>query len=169
MRSRIKSFDYEPSAVLVAWVSAVIGPCLAILFILFPSAGIDSYHPCEQGIGTTTYLYHSSWCIASYLLAALIALIGSVRLKRFMPAWLFISILGSLIYPFTLWGFAYWSSMRSYQADSIFCSPPPTFQVILKSATSAVIICFLLSALSSLFGTLLLSKKAESSGLHLDN
>jgi len=169
MRPVKTPFRYESVTILVAWVSASSGCCALILFFLFPLAGIDSGHPCQPVIGTDTFLLYAVWCTASYFFAACIALTFSNALKRVLPAWLLISILGSVIYPFTFWTFTYWDALKRYQPNSPFCAPPPPFWLVMRWATTASVICFLFAGMFSFVASLLPLRRKESSFLHLDD
>src|SRR4026207_1055623 len=108
--------SYEPSSLLVAWGSASFGACLIIFWFLFPLARVDfdSGHPWERVIGTNTFLFHTVWCIASYFVGTALTWFLSNALRRFVPSWIVISVLGSLLFTFTFWSFGYWVAVRSY-------------------------------------------------------
>ena len=161
--------SFEPSSLLLAWGSASFGACLIIFWFLFPIAGVDSGHPWQTVIGTDTFLFHTVWCIASYFIATALTWLLSNVLRRFIPSWIVISILGSILFTFTFWSYGYWSAVQSYRPDSLFHfqPPPPPFETVMWSALFWSFIYSLFASMFSLCASLI-PRNGEST-LHLND
>jgi hypothetical protein len=155
--------DYEPGTILKAWSSASAGTCLLIFTFLYPLAGIDTGRPWIQVIGTNTFLVCTAWCIGAYFIAALTAFLFRGRLSWRLPVWLFIPVLGSLIFASSWWGTAHWYDVSTYRPDSIFRStpPPPVWEVVQTGAVASLIF-IILSGSFSLIASLIPTRGEES-------
>ncbi len=168
MRLTSKSFDYEPVTVLVAWGSASVGGVAAIFVILFPFASLYSGYGPEHFIGTNVFLFESSWLIASFLVAMIVVWACRPVCEKFAPPWLVISILGTLFFILSLWPYAYWQNVKSYESNDPFRSAPPAIEVWMWSAFASGFLYFMVAAMSSFLTSLILKQSQEKLGLHLN-
>jgi hypothetical protein len=168
MRPTSNSFDYEPLTVLIAWGSASFGGVAVIAAILFPFASLYSGYGIEAAIGTNVFLFESAWLIASFFVAMIVVWAGKPILGRFAPPWLVISLLGTLFFILSLWPYAYWQSVKTYELNDPFRSAPPRFDLWMWNAFTSGFFYFLLASMFSLVASLILKQSKEKTGLHLN-
>lgn len=162
-------FEYDPVSVLVAWGSAAFGGVGLIFLWLFPFASVNYGYPGQSFIGTTSFLTEAAWCIASFFVAAILILIVKRLFVNLIPAWLVISFLGTLIFVLTLWPYAFWQSVRSYQPGDPFRAPPAPFDIWMWDAFGSGLFIFLSAATTSFICFLILKDWPEKLELHLDD
>ena len=169
MKDESDRFNYDPLPLLVAWGSASLGACSLIFIFLFPFSSIFFGHTWQPGVEPSTFLFHTVWCIASYFVAAVLSWLMGNLLKRFIPAWLVISVCGTLIFTFTFWSYVYWDWVQTYQPGSPFQSPPLSFDMVLWSAVIMSFPYFVFAAMFSFIASSIPLERDREGALHLND
>ena len=156
---------YSISEVVLAGASSSIGACL-LIFLFFSFLASGSHH---YLIPTNSdFLIATVWCITSYFSVTLVTVLLKRYLQNFIPSWLVISILGSVVFTSSFWIIIQINSIKNYQPDSPFSIPPPQFSQVIVSVLITSFLFFIFSALASQIAFYAFSKKNIEADLHLE-
>jgi hypothetical protein len=145
-----------------------IGACLLILLFFYLLISTHSGHHLQSIPTNNDFLIASIWCLASYFLAAVSAVLSKRILQKYIPSWLIISFCGSLIFTFSFWTISHINSVRNYQPDLPFSTPPQQVSQMIWSALIVSCFFFIFAGLSSFAAFHTFPKREKEITLHLN-
>lgn len=168
MEQEPENDSYSPAGLVVvcasSWVSSA--SLILLFFGMIRSVSFDNTYllPNQNDL-----LIEGLWSAFAYFLVGIALAKFNSFVKKFVPSWVVIPIVGTFIFLVSFWSVAYWNTVSNYNPNSPFSESPPDLYGLIAGVVYTLVLMSVLATLVSYVAYGAFSHNDGGTGIHIEH